>query len=407
MAQQFSGLYSATNTDNALLKIKDIAVAAGWTLHDTIVSPLQYIVYSDGETPTANSRAYVNISGFTAGYINIDLWQYWNNSTHVGSYKGNRTGYNDVRSYDAASFDIFVVANLDHIFVAALYSSAWHFACITRYEPYNDQCFGTTDAAITAGSAKDLSLGSGEAAGFRVGQEVQIIGSTYREPVTVNSVNLTTDTVTVDDVAYSHASGAIVGSHPFPWYTIGNNVATAVYSYGLRLTYAGTTTAIDTTSNTMNAILFANAAVDPDRRTGLYAAFPFVISEADAILGFPTATFPFLRLPGPTSSLHTCSIGDQDSGTSTGSNTSTTLNDTGQSWTTDEWDGKVLIITAGTGVGQYREITSNTATAITVGTWTTTPDATSEYTIADECWLYFYFGNSVNCSGVVKAISPA
>src|SRR6185312_10462203 len=42
------------------------------------------------------------------------------------------------------------------------------------------------------------------------------------------------------------------------------------------------------------------------------------------------------------------------------------------------WD---LQIVAGTGNGQRRKITSNTATTLTVPTWTVTPDATSQYQI--------------------------
>ena len=74
--------------------------------------------------------------------------------------------------------------------------------------------------------------------------------------------------------------------------------------------------------------------------------------------------------------------GANDSGTSTGSNTSTTLNDTAKSWTVNAYANHNLTITAGTGSGQTRAISSNTATALTVSTaWTTTPDATSTYRI--------------------------
>jgi RHS repeat-associated protein len=70
------------------------------------------------------------------------------------------------------------------------------------------------------------------------------------------------------------------------------------------------------------------------------------------------------------------------SGTSTGGNSSTTLNDTTQTWGTNQWAGLTVQITGGTGIGQYRKITSNTATQLTVSqAWTTIPDATSTYAI--------------------------
>jgi hypothetical protein len=72
----------------------------------------------------------------------------------------------------------------------------------------------------------------------------------------------------------------------------------------------------------------------------------------------------------------------EDSGTSTGSNTSTTLKDTGKTWTADEWKGLVVKITAGTGSGQQKRIKSNTADTLTIeGSFIPVPDATSQYQI--------------------------
>lgn len=70
-------------------------------------------------------------------------------------------------------------------------------------------------------------------------------------------------------------------------------------------------------------------------------------------------------------------------GTSTGSNSSTTLNDTGKAWTVNAFTNYVVRITSGTGAEQVRVISSNTATALTVPAWTTTPDATSVYSIGN------------------------
>lgn len=68
------------------------------------------------------------------------------------------------------------------------------------------------------------------------------------------------------------------------------------------------------------------------------------------------------------------------SGTATaGGNTS--LTDGGKTWTVNDYVGDFLVITAGTGVNQVRRITSNTATALTVATWTDNPSTDSTYTI--------------------------
>lgn len=70
------------------------------------------------------------------------------------------------------------------------------------------------------------------------------------------------------------------------------------------------------------------------------------------------------------------------SGTADGDFSTTTFSDSTQSWTTDEHVGDVVWIHTGTGSGQYREITVNDATKVTVSpAFDTTPDATSEYRI--------------------------
>lgn len=62
------------------------------------------------------------------------------------------------------------------------------------------------------------------------------------------------------------------------------------------------------------------------------------------------------------------------SGTATGSQNGTTLQDTSQSWTVDAYNADYAVcLTSGTGEGQQRTITDNTANTLTVATWTTTP----------------------------------
>jgi hypothetical protein len=92
-------------------------------------------------------------------------------------------------------------------------------------------------------------------------------------------------------------------------------------------------------------------------------------------------------------------ISNGDNGTSTGSNTATTLNDTSgldlsdignpsptmdprKPWATNEWAGWSVKILSGTGAGQVRTVTSNTSTQLTISSpWSTIPDTTSTYEI--------------------------
>jgi hypothetical protein len=82
-----------------------------------------------------------------------------------------------------------------------------------------------------------------------------------------------------------------------------------------------------------------------------------------------------------------------DGGTAS-SGTATTLTDSTKNWKVNQWVGKVLRLTAGTGANQERRILSNTATVLTIDgrsastdapldrrVFATNPDATSQYVI--------------------------
>lgn len=86
-----------------------------------------------------------------------------------------------------------------------------------------------------------------------------------------------------------------------------------------------------------------------------------------------------------------------ESGTSSGTNTSTTLNDTAKAWTASMWINSQIRITAGTGKGQVRKVSANTTNGLTVSAaWTVTPDATSVYAIeGDDDALYLAGNNAV------------
>ena len=80
-------------------------------------------------------------------------------------------------------------------------------------------------------------------------------------------------------------------------------------------------------------------------------------------------------------------------GTAT-SATGTTLVQTGKTWTASSWINSQVRITGGTGSGQIRTITANTADTLTVAAWTTNPDATSTYAIEGNDNFLYYMGNN-------------
>lgn len=87
-----------------------------------------------------------------------------------------------------------------------------------------------------------------------------------------------------------------------------------------------------------------------------------------------------------------------ETGTSTGSNTTTTLINSAKSWPTNAYANAQVRIVSGTGAGQVRTVASNTATTLTVSAaWTVTPDATSVYSIeGNDDYMYLLGNNSAN-----------
>jgi hypothetical protein len=83
-------------------------------------------------------------------------------------------------------------------------------------------------------------------------------------------------------------------------------------------------------------------------------------------------------------------------GTATAGGAST-LTNSAKTWTVNQWTNSQVRIVSGTGAGQIRTIASNTATALTTSAaWTTTPDATSVYSIeGNDDFLYYLGSNAV------------
>lgn len=75
-------------------------------------------------------------------------------------------------------------------------------------------------------------------------------------------------------------------------------------------------------------------------------------------------------------------LSQSDNGTAE-AGTSTTLQDTGKAWNVNDYQNYVVNIYSGTGSGQQRIISSNTADTLTISpNWDTNPDNTSVYEIA-------------------------
>jgi hypothetical protein len=97
------------------------------------------------------------------------------------------------------------------------------------------------------------------------------------------------------------------------------------------------------------------------------------------------ATSPMTSLPAAGCDASIVSSGENASvwerGIALGTHSTTTLQDTTKSWTTNQWAGYYLRIFSGTGEDQLRTISSNTSNTLTWVTVGTSPDNTSRYFI--------------------------
>jgi len=120
--------------------------------------------------------------------------------------------------------------------------------------------------------------------------------------------------------------------------------------------------------------------------TSLSANAPALVISTDSVL---TATPSYVD-----NGFVSFATGTATSATNT---TNATITVTGKTWTTNQWSNYQLRVTAGTGVGQIKSITSNTGTVLTLnGVFTTALDATSVYAIeANDDYIYYTGSNAV------------
>jgi Tfp pilus assembly protein PilW len=139
-----------------------------------------------------------------------------------------------------------------------------------------------------------------------------------------------------------------------------------------------------------------------EMQTDARAAMDFMVRELRLAFGTPIITTTVT--PNDTITFDRL----EDAGYSSGSNITTTLNDTSKTWTSSNFTTSYTVrIISGTGAGQVRSISANTSTQLTVSSaWGTPPDSSSFYVItrqkafirtsASDNVLRYTAGGSVN-----------
>jgi len=293
--------------------------------------------------------------------------------------------------------------NIVHIGTKAV--STYYRSFFGFLKPFFSLTTALTSAATL--SANPVTLAVTSSVGFEVGNSYQIIGvlAEGRETVTVTAIG--TGTITIAALVASYGIGARIGLRPC---LFGCGATTNFGS----INPSNVTGTSSTATYGFSAINYALAitSCDPDYRTQKYILQPLLMeSMIDATSSSLYSVEGYIDenlLISPSVGMvieDTFAIGKLDSGTSSGTNNTTSvMNDTSKSWTIDAYIGKVIVITFGAGSGMIKKIISNTATALTIHAdylFETLPDNTSQYIICDEGYRYFAAGTGVGTTPVL------
>jgi hypothetical protein len=215
---------------------------------------------------------------------------------------------------------------------------------------------GLQGLTATAGTTSTITTNQTIASDLR-GYPIYILaGPNAGQTLTIRSNTIGTNAIITVDVQGSAFSASTV-------YRLGTPVW---YVNGAGTTAAGTFRKYDWATNTWTTL----------SQTGL----PATIATDSALVATP--------------SWQGSAYVQFATGTATAGAASTITN-TGKNWATDQWRNSQIRIVSGTGAGQIRTISSNTATVITVGTaWTTEPDNTSVYSIEGNDDFIYYMGSA-------------
>jgi len=390
--------HTTVDADDVIDQIKDTMVSGGWTLYDDQSASDYYILTSTGESEDqATCYACIDHS-LSSGYVNIYFYQYWNNGTHAGSGRIGNTTAHRVAVNEGGGDTLYVWSNKDFVCVACYSGGGYDVTCIQFSDGFFGayEAIGSLDSGVSSGSDVVCALAETDsAANFKSGDTYQILGSDNdkRQLVTLSGVDPNNEQITISSLSQNYSAGSRVGNIPNKWICLNHQFyATCIDSH----ITSGNVTGYYSTL----AFLDANfkAAIDPDERTGKYIMLPlWFVDPGNYSLSRMTGQYvKYLKPTSISSSLHTITDGLQDSGTSSGSNTSTALNDTAKTWDADAYNDFALIITGGTGAGQTRLISDTTTTQLVIDSaWDTTPDATSTYNICRRAWRLFYFSSDV------------
>ena len=396
---------SGTSFANKALMVAQIyseLEAAGWTLVDN-QDGSNYRVYSSNGESEKLMQQYIQIDKGTSSAIKFTPYGWWNSSTHTGTCRGWSTNVLQVPCYESSTNNLWMLISKDICCMGIQYGSSYYASFFGHITNRIWSAVGTTTASAGAGSIAVLNLTdiSGQ---FIPGQVYQLMGCSGegRYQVTVSGTGA--NSVTVTPVPVNFASGAIIGTRPV---LFGCFPCNGGASYGLLTANfhdsgtAGSTDVLATypiVNINENSYGLSNLGADYAASGALAAPIMFSVanaqnSENKGVFGYSDDRVLY-AWPNSFSNADTLELGHYDSGTVSGSVSSSAMQDVSKSWGTNALSGMTVVITLGTGVGQTRRIASNTSDTITLTQDFATPPVSgnSTYSIASKVYRTFQMG---------------
>jgi hypothetical protein len=401
------------------------------------IDTLYYVVSVSGDTfklATTYGGTAINLSSQGAGYHSVvEMFRIYSsngeNSDQITQYvciTGNSQtatirikafykydlatrSYSAIAGYDygintsESGFYIWIHGNKNFVHILTKVTSTYYRTMFGFLKPFFPLYTTLTQAASSSANPVVLTVDS--VTGFEVGYYYQIVGVSAegRDRLLVTAIG--EGTITVSSLARNYGIGARFGIVPCRFVHSANNAALAstcpIEILGLDSANSSDTLAIN--------YALAITSIDPDYRMQKYILQPIILDthSGSAIQGSLGGYVDEYILASPKTGMvieDTFAVGKLDTGTSTGLNSTTVLNDTSKSWTVNAYVGKIVIIKFGLGSGMIKKIISNTATALTLddtlNIFDTVPDTTSQYIICDEGYRYLNDGSGSGTAGV-------
>jgi hypothetical protein len=360
-----------------------------------------YRIYSSNGELADRIAEFVKIDWATANTITISAYYKWDASTHVGSGKAYSNG--DLTTSETGC-TLWVYGDKNITVFANKISTTYDIVSFGHIPKRWWTVLATTQNAEVAGASVVMEVDN--TTGFRVNKYYQIVGAALegRDRVQVTAIDPNVS-LTIATLPRNFGAGALIGNTPSTFVVQAAN-SMSIFSMTCLLDAVGLTDLTSVYSLLYVDLIFTtNSANDPDdRNESAYILQPMFWRESGSLTKRGAIGYiDDIILSVPSTGVvpeDTFGVNEQDTGTSSGSNDATHLNDTAKSWSVNAWANKYLLITGGVGAGQTRKIASNAATQIVINTaFTTIPDATSTYAVADEAWRLL----STAISGVVAA----